>query len=167
MSSSSRTRGRCYSDRRAWVGASLDLRRTADDGCCCKVCALHCPHSFDALRNRYERRIGYALTAQTRCRPDQISGNAVTQPATLDPLSAMLPLPGAPGNPGSDRRKFETNTAISGKQFYLRVHILYLSTRDRCELFQCCALSVPLLASSIITKPDLLPVGFAGLRHLG
>jgi hypothetical protein len=25
----------------------------------------------------------------------------------------------------------------------------------------------PLLASSIITKPDLLPVGFAGLRHLG
>ena len=25
----------------------------------------------------------------------------------------------------------------------------------------------PLLASSIITKPDLLPVGFAGLRHFG
>jgi hypothetical protein len=25
----------------------------------------------------------------------------------------------------------------------------------------------PLLASSIITKPDLLPIGFAGLRHLG
>ncbi len=25
----------------------------------------------------------------------------------------------------------------------------------------------PLLASSIIAKPGLLPVGFAGLRHLG
>jgi len=53
------------------------------------------------------------------------------------------PCSGVPGNSGSDRRKFETSTAISGKQFYLRVHILYLSTRDRCELFQCCALSVP------------------------
>ena len=43
----------------------------------------------------------------------------------------------------SDRRKFEPNTAISGKQSYLSAYILYLSTRDRCGLFRCCALSVP------------------------
>src|SRR6266481_2422994 len=53
------------------------------------------------------------------------------------------PVPGAPGNSGSDRRKFEPNTAIADKQSYLRAHILYLSTHDRCELFRCCALSVP------------------------
>src|SRR6266436_9006222 len=55
----------------------------------------------------------------------------------------LLPLPGAPRNSGSDRRKFEPNAAIAGKQSYLRAHILYLSTRDRCELFRCCALSAP------------------------
>src|ERR1700676_179877 len=58
-------------------------------------------------------------------------------------LLRLLPCSGRSRNSGSNRRKFEPNTAISGKQFYLRVHILYLSTRDRCELFRCCALSVP------------------------
>src|SRR5712664_3263821 len=65
-------------------------------------------------------------------------------PTTLDSLSAMLPVTlGQGANRSPDRRKFEPNTAIADKQSYLRAHILYLSTHDRCELFQCCALSVP------------------------
>src|ERR1700694_2631879 len=76
MLSLSRIRDRCASELRAWVGAP----------------ALHSPHSFDALGNRCERRIGYALAAQTLCRPDQTSGNAMTEPATLDPLSSIAPL---------------------------------------------------------------------------
>src|SRR6266436_5009191 len=97
------------------------------------------------FENRYERRIGYALTAQNLCRPDQISGTAVTKPTTLDSLSAIAPCKplAKAANRSSDRRKFEPNTAISGKQSYLRAHILYLSTRDRCEPFRCCALSAP------------------------
>jgi len=101
-------------------------------------------HSFDALRNRCEWNIGNALAAQSPCRPDQKSGNAVTEPATLDPHSAIaLPLRARRKygmTRSSDRRKFEPNTAISGKQFYPEAPTLHLSTRDRCELFAPCSL---------------------------
>jgi hypothetical protein len=91
------------------------------------------------LRNRCEWNIGNALAAQSPCRPDQKSGNAVTEPATLDPHSAIaLPLRARRKygmTRSSDRRKFEPNTAISGKQFYLGARTLYLlSMRDRCKL---------------------------------
>src|SRR6267378_3161431 len=56
----------------------------------------------------------------------------------------LLPVTlGQGANRSSDRSKFEPNTAIADKQSYLRAHILYLSTHDRCELFRCCALSAP------------------------
>ena len=106
--------------------------------------------------------------------PTNLTGeaqNRFARPATARRkfrMCAVFPCNGkaASDRRKSDRRKFEPNTAISGKQSYLRAYILYLSTRDRCGLFRCCALR-PLLAWSIIAKTDLLPAGFAGLRHLG
>ena len=99
------------------------------------------------------------MRSQRKADADQIKNPATTEPAALEPHSAIAPPLRARRKYGVtrslDRRNFEPNTAISGKHFYLRARTLRLSTRDRCELF------CPLLASSIITKPDLLPVGFA------
>lgn len=103
------------------------------------------------------------MRSQRKAHADRIKNPATTEPATLDPHRAMAPPLRARRQYGmtrsSDRRNFE-NAAISGRQFYPEARTLRLSTRDRCELF------CPLLASSIITKPDLLPVGFAWPRRL-
>src|ERR1700682_3857335 len=167
MFSSSRTRDCCYSGRRVWVGAGLGLQGTADHGCCCEICALHSPNSFDALRNRCERRIGNALTAKYLCRLDQTSGNAVPKPATLDPLIAIAALFRA-------LPEFWVKSAqIRTKHRNLRqailsesAHTLFVYARSMRAVSMLCSLR-PLLASSIITQADLLPVGFAGLRHFG
>jgi len=71
-------------------------------------------------------------------------------------------------------RKFRVRSAqIRNKHRNLRqailsesAHTLFVYARSMRAVSMLCSLR-PLLASSIITKPDLLPVGFAGLRHLG
>ena len=45
-----------------------------------------------------------------------------------------------------------------------RAHSIFVYARSMRAVSMLCSLR-PLLASSIITKPDLLPVGFAGLGH--
>jgi len=105
------------------------------------------------------------MRSQRNAYANRIKNPATTEPAALEPHSAIAPPLRARRKckyrvtRSLDRRNFEPNTAISGKQFYTEARTLRLSTRDRCELF------CPLLASSIITKPDLLPVGFAWPRH--
>ena len=75
------------------------------------------------------------------------------------------PVPGAP-------RKFRVRSAqVRAKRRNRRQAILsesaqtqFVYARSMRAVSMLCSLR-PLLASSIITKPDLLPVGFAGLRH--
>ena len=120
---------------------------------------------FSSFTHSMLREIGtngdLATRSQRKAHADRIKNPATTEPATLDPHRAMAPPLRARRQYGmtrsSDRRNFEPNAAISGKQFYPEARTPRLSTRDRCELF------CPLLASSIITKPDLLPVGSLGL----
>ena len=85
------------------------------------------------------------MLSQRKTCTDRIKHSATRWLSRLLSIRSMrlLPLPGAPRTSGSDLRKFKPNTAISGKQSHLRAHIVYLSTHDRCELFRCCALSVP------------------------
>ncbi len=104
------------------------------------------------------------MRSQRKAHAERIKNPGTTEPATLDPHSALAPPLRARRKYGmtrsSDRRNFEPKAAISSKQFHPEARTLRLSTRDRCELF------CPLLASSITTKPDLLPVGFAWPRRL-
>jgi hypothetical protein len=104
------------------------------------------------------------MRSQRKAHADRIKNPATTEPATFDPHRAMAPPLRARRQYRmtrlSDRRNFEPNAAISGKQFYPEARIRRLSTRDRCELF------CPLLVWSIITKPDLLRIGFAWPRRL-
>ena len=82
------------------------------------------------------------MRSQRKAHADRIKNPATTEPATLDPHSAIAPPLRAHRKCGmtrsSDRRNFEPNAAISGKQFYLKARTIHLSTRDRRELFRAC-----------------------------
>src|ERR1700694_5094919 len=137
MLSLSRIRDRCASELRAWVGAP----------------ALHSPHSFDALRNRCERRIGYALAAQNLCRPDQTSGNAMTEPATLDPLSAIAPLFRARPEI-QDVCRFALQWEVVHEAEPAGFAQFHIVTNGNCLLEQYCGETFKLEAGSILLLPQ-------------
>jgi hypothetical protein len=103
---------------------------------------------FSSFTHSMLREIGangeLAMRSQRKAYADRIKNPAMTEPATLDPHSAIAPPLRARRKyrmtRSSDRRNFEPNAAISGKQFNPKALTLYLSTRDRCELFAPCSL---------------------------
>src|SRR6267378_3161428 len=89
-------------------------------------------------------------------------------PTTLDSLSAIAPCnPWPRGEPIVRSEQIRTKHR-NRRQAILSesAHTLFVYARSMRAVSMLCSLR-PLLASSIIAKPGLLPVGFAGLRHLG
>ena len=84
------------------------------------------------------------MRSQRNAYADRIKNPATTEPAALEPHSAIAPPLRARRKyrvtRSLDRRNFEPNAAISGKKFYPEARTLRLSTRDRCELFCRCSL---------------------------
>ena len=152
-------------------GAAFGLvRALTSDGLLTMVVAAKHAHDILLIHSMPREigangEIGNALTAQDLHRPDQTFGNALAKPATLDPLNAIAPPSGRSPNLRIRSAQVQTKhrnlrQAISSQS----AHSIFVYARPMRAVSMLCSLR-PLLASSIITKPDLLPVGFAGLRH--